>query len=216
MTTKERIQTKEHVPRGRPEDATVTRRILAATLELVAQNGYSGLRIEHVAKRAGCGRPAIYRRYGNKADLVATAALSVLDLGENPDTGNLVDDLVEHALVNQKNQMHPGLKHSPGPGLLAMFEPEVFALLWERFFSLRHEQGMAIIARGAARGEVDRDVDADVLLDTIAGLTLYRSTIKQAEVSAAHYRDVIVALVAKPPLRQPGAIPDADRTGRER
>ncbi|MFE9781685.1 TetR/AcrR family transcriptional regulator [Streptomyces sp. NPDC005775] len=184
---------------GRPEDAEVTRRILGATVELISEVGYGGLRVEHVAQRAGCGKATIYRRYTDKAGLVASAAMSVLEVGEAPDTGSLEGDLLEHALVNHRNQQRQGPSAESRSGLLAIFEPEVFPLLWERYFRNRRNQGVEIVARGIARGEIAAGADADVLLDAIAGLTLYRGTVKRVDIPVAHYRSVIAALVAHPP-----------------
>ncbi|NLU64299.1 TetR/AcrR family transcriptional regulator [Rhodococcus sp. HNM0563] len=188
-------------PGGRPADTDVTKRILAATVDLVAQHGYDALRMEHVAKQAGCGKPAIYRRYTDKAELVAAAAMTVLQLGDLPDTGNVEEDLLEHALVNRANQQAPGAPATAGSVILAAFEPAVFALLWEQFFRHRRDQGAAIIERAITRGELPVDVDVDVLLDTIAGLTLYRQTVKQIDIPVEQYRAVIAALVAHPPRR---------------
>lgn len=186
---------------GRPSDADVTRRILETTVAMVAEVGYGDLRVEHVARRAGCGKTAIYRRYADKAELVAAAALTVLNLGDMPDTGDLVGDLLEHALVNRTNQQSAGIDARATNGMLALFEPAVFPLLWDRFLRARRNQGVAIIERGIARGEVAADVDADVVLDTIAGLTLYRQTVKQIEILDEQYRAVIAALVAAPPRK---------------
>ncbi len=188
-------------PVGRPSDADVTRRILEATISLVAESGYGDLKLERVAKRAGCGKTAIYRRYSDKADLVAAAAMSVLALGELPNTGSLAGDLLEHALVNSVNQERAGVAPGESNGLLAIFEPAVFARLWDQFFRARRDQGVAIIDRGIARGEIAADTDPDLLLDTIAGLTLYRQTVKQIEIPRSHYAAVIAALVATPPRK---------------
>jgi AcrR family transcriptional regulator len=194
-----------HTDVGRPTDAELTRRIHTATLELLVQDGYTQLRLEHVAKRAGCGKPAIYRRYADKPALVAGAALSYLEVGETPDTGDLVTDLVAHARQNQRNQRSADGEQTTRHGLVAMFEPEIFPLLWNDFFRRRRDQGVAILERGIARGELADDADPDVILDTIAGLTLYRQSVKQIDIPVDHYRAVIAALIAHPPRRS-GAV----------
>ena len=87
-----------------------------------------------------------------------------------------------------------------------MFEPDVFPLLWESFFQHRRQQGVDIIDRAIARGQLPRDVHHDVLLDTLAGLTLYRQSVKRIHIDPRHYVDIIDALVTHPPRR----LPDAD------
>lgn len=43
--------------------------VLAAARELLVERGYSGFSIEEVARRAGAGKPTIYRWWPSKADL---------------------------------------------------------------------------------------------------------------------------------------------------
>ena len=186
---------------GRPTDADLTDRILATTLELLVDTGYAGLRIETVARRVGCGKPAVYRRYASKPELVAAAVLSTIEDRPEPDTGSLEEDLLQHVLVNQRNSAQIVRSDPDEFGLTAAFDPEVFGILWERGFRERHEKGVAVIERGVARGEIAPDVDADALLDAIAGFTLYRQTIKHIAIEAEQYRSLIAALVAHPPLR---------------
>ena len=59
--------------RGRPRDAGRDLAILNATLKLLIEVGYDQLSIEAVATEAGVGKPTVYRRYANKAALVAAA-----------------------------------------------------------------------------------------------------------------------------------------------
>ncbi|WP_158088717.1 TetR/AcrR family transcriptional regulator [Thermoactinospora rubra] len=48
-------------------------RVLEATLELLAEVGYRQTSIDAIARRAGVSRPAVYRRWTSKADVVAQA-----------------------------------------------------------------------------------------------------------------------------------------------
>ncbi|MGB4779032.1 TetR/AcrR family transcriptional regulator [Microbacterium sp.] len=188
-------------PQGRPTDEDLTRRILDATAELLYEQGYAALRIEQVARAAQCGKAAIYRRYGDKVGLVVATVRSRVALGDMPDTGNTADDLLQHALQNQRNQSDNAL--GLGRAMQAMFEPDVFPILWTEFFQQRREQGAQIIARAVARGELPDDVDPDVILDAIAGLTLYRQAVKGIRIDEHHYRAVIDALLSHPPRRLP-------------
>ncbi|MGV0659512.1 helix-turn-helix domain-containing protein, partial [Mycolicibacterium pulveris] len=47
--------------RGRPRDPALDTAILTAALELFIAQGISAMSIEQVAKRAGVGKPTIYR-----------------------------------------------------------------------------------------------------------------------------------------------------------
>jgi AcrR family transcriptional regulator len=58
---------------GRPRDSRRDLAILDATLSLLAEVGYEQLSMEAVAGRSGAAKTTIYRRYRDKAALVAAA-----------------------------------------------------------------------------------------------------------------------------------------------
>ncbi|WP_037570062.1 TetR/AcrR family transcriptional regulator [Phaeacidiphilus oryzae] len=58
---------------GRPRDAGRDLAILDATLRLLTEVGYDQLSMEGVAARAGVAKTTVYRRYRDKAALVAAA-----------------------------------------------------------------------------------------------------------------------------------------------
>lgn len=185
---------------GRPRDDDITRRILAATISLALEGGYEAVRIEQVAKRAGCGKPAIYRRYAGRPQLVAAAAETILTKGTTPNTGDVVEDLVQWALVNKLNQSLPGVDAADlSHAISVLFEPAVFSLLWDSTFKDRRNQGEEILQRALDRGDFDADVDREAVLDVLSGLTFYRQSIVHRDTPTHLYRSVITALLANPP-----------------
>lgn len=58
---------------GRPRDSGRDLAILDATLALLTEVGYEQLSMEAVASRSGAAKTTIYRRYRDKAELVAAA-----------------------------------------------------------------------------------------------------------------------------------------------
>jgi len=58
---------------GRPRDSGRDLAILDATLALLIEVGYEQLSMESVAARSGAAKTTIYRRYRDKAELVAAA-----------------------------------------------------------------------------------------------------------------------------------------------
>jgi len=58
---------------GRPRDSGRDLAILDATLALLTEVGYEQLSMEAVAGRSGAAKTTIYRRYRDKAELVAAA-----------------------------------------------------------------------------------------------------------------------------------------------
>ena len=66
-------QTGNGVSAGRPRSDEAHKAILDATLELLAEVGFSALKVEGVASRAGVGKATIYRRWRSKLPLVVEA-----------------------------------------------------------------------------------------------------------------------------------------------
>src|SRR5450631_2534200 len=75
--------------RGRPRDAGRDVAILDTVRELLIEVGYDHLSIESVAGRAGVGKATIYRRYPDKATLVAAAVEHRAPWSPPPATGDL-------------------------------------------------------------------------------------------------------------------------------
>lgn len=192
-------------PKGRPLDDELTGRVLTEVREALDAVGYVNLKIEKIAAAVGCGKTTIYRRWPTKAEVAAAAILDGVDPGETPDTGDVVEDLVEHAWQNVRNFKPEGQqKATHNRTLLAMFDAEVIPLIEARYMKKRHVMGREILDRAVARGQVSESLDQDLIIDTIAGLTLFRLSLKpdarahsDAELKDS-YRRLIRSLVASP------------------
>ena len=95
-TARSRDDRRAPPPRGRPRDATRDAAIHEATLQLLKEVGYDGLSMAAIAAQAGVSKATIYRRWPNKAAVVASA-VEHLATGTPPDPrgGELRDDLLE-------------------------------------------------------------------------------------------------------------------------
>lgn len=91
------IESSERAP-GRPRDAAVGDAILSATQELLITHGYAGMTLAAVARAAGTGKAAIYRRFPGKVELVVAAVRAMQTPVAVPDTGSLRGDLLAAAL----------------------------------------------------------------------------------------------------------------------
>ena len=84
--------------RGRPPSSGIDQRILDAALDMLAEGGYAGFRLDALAARAGVAKTTILRRWPSKAAVAAAAverlALQTIDV---PESGTLRGDL--HALL---------------------------------------------------------------------------------------------------------------------
>jgi AcrR family transcriptional regulator len=79
--------------RGRPRDVELEKRLLRASLEVLAEGGFSGLSVEKICARAQVQKLTFYRRWSSPID----AALEALKVFDRPlvldDTGDLAADL---------------------------------------------------------------------------------------------------------------------------
>src|ERR1700691_3341683 len=80
---------------GRPRSERVHQAILTAARELLMEEGFAAMRLEHVAARAGVGKATIYRRWSSKKAL-AQDLLSQLSAPHNAvaHTDNTHDELL--------------------------------------------------------------------------------------------------------------------------
>lgn len=153
---------------GRPRSEEAHRAILNATLELLAEVGFSALTVEGVAGRAGVGKATIYRRWPSKLPLVVEA-FGALPAMEDADTGDLAEDLkqmlrgyIQVFNTTALSAVLPSLagERAHNPELAKVFEP----VSLERRGPL-----VRAFERAVERGEISTDVDLDLAGDLVVG-----------------------------------------------
>ena len=86
---------------------SVTEALTKAFFEEWAQTGYGALSLERVAKRAGVGKAALYRRWSSKHEMALKLIRQVgLNLTPIPDTGALEEDLRQTLLSLRRTLRH--------------------------------------------------------------------------------------------------------------
>ena len=163
-------------PPGRPRSEAANRAILDAARELLIEEGFTRLRLEHVAARAGVGKNTIYRRWASKEDLtlellleLAAPHLAIRDVG----------DTRAELLAAVENPIRAITETTFGPVIRAMMsqiagnraigDPFRSAVVAAR----RGEIGR-VIERGVARGDLRPDADASVATELLAGPVYFR------------------------------------------
>jgi len=138
--------------RRRRGDALLTA-IFDAVFEELATHGYEALSVERVAERARTGKASIYRRWPNKLELVVDALDSTLPSFEDPpDTGSVRGDLVAVFTEMARSMSDPS-----GCAVRSCIlgqEPALADILRQRVLPPRKAMVVAILRRGAERGEV--------------------------------------------------------------
>ena len=155
---------------------SVTDALTRAFFEEWARTGISALSLERVAKRAGVGKAALYRRWPSKHEMAIELISAVgLNLTPIPDTGSLHEDLRLTLLSLRRVLRHPLIKRIL-PDLHAEMA-RTSALSTEIRTTLQYERrarGAMIVDRAITRGELPETVDADLANDALASILYWR------------------------------------------
>jgi AcrR family transcriptional regulator len=162
-------------PTGRPRDERADRAILAAALELMAEQGVRDLRVDDVARRAGVGKATIYRRYRSKEELVTATVAQLVSEISLPDTGSTRSDL--QALMQNAVRVYSGsLEAAVMPGLVDAMsrDANLARTVREGFLAGRRAALRSVLERGVARGDLSTGLDFELALDVLGGPLFYR------------------------------------------
>ena len=164
------------VPRGRPRSPEADEAIVRATLGVLLDDGYSGLSVEKVAKRAGVGKATIYRRFRDKQELVQAAVAHLHhDLQVPDDTGSFRGDFMALAAQAGADARVTGAPtFIPRMLAEASGHPDVHAIFTRTLVEPRRTVMKTLVERAKQRGEIRTDLDPEVVVDLIAGPMVYR------------------------------------------
>ena len=166
-------------PPGRPRSEAARIAILRTALKLLGKNGFANLTIEEVAASANVGRATVYRWWPNKAALIADAfANSANRKLHFPDTGSLVTDM-----SRQMRQLIKVFRSRRGRIVSAILaggqtDEDLLSAFRDRFLWPRRQEAYTTLRRGVRRGELKRNVNMDLLLDSLYGPIYMRFLIR--------------------------------------
>jgi AcrR family transcriptional regulator len=171
-------------PPGRPRSEAARVAILRSALNLLGKNGFADFTIEHVAASANVGKATVYRWWPNKAALIADAfASSATRRLHFPDTGSVFTDM-----SRQMRQLVKVFRSPRGRVVSAILaggqnDKELISAFRERFLWPRRQEAYATLWRGIRRGELRRNIDKDLLLDSLYGPIYMRFLIRHDSLS---------------------------------
>jgi AcrR family transcriptional regulator len=180
-------------PVGRPRSAEREQDILDAALAALVAEGYGAMTIEGVAARAGAGKATVYRRWRNKAELVADAVRSHASAQlPDADTGDVREDL-RVALRAMHRSFH-GIDGAVRTVFTAerIRHPELGDAFERAFVADRRTHLQRIIRRAVDRGELPATTDVALLADVGPALLLYEFVLRRGKVRA-DFADRVVA-----------------------
>lgn len=167
--------------RGRPRDSATDLRILTAGLDLFLERGVEGASIEQIARRAGVGKPTIYRRWATREELISAAieTLVVEDSGWTPpdsvdveSPGAFVAAAIEQAAIITTSARYRALMARVFGS--AVSHPGLMATYWSRYVVPRRRMAAELLERARELGTFAPDADTDVAIDMMVGAVTYR------------------------------------------
>jgi AcrR family transcriptional regulator len=161
---------------GRPRSDRAQRDIRIAFREILIEDGYAALRLEHVASRAHVGKATIYRHWGSKQALaqdvlseLASPHISVPDVG----------DTWSELLWTVRSAMRAVTDTDFGLVIRALLseiasDPALGDPFRATVVQARRSEVARVLARGVARGDLRPEVDADVATELLIGPVYFR------------------------------------------
>jgi AcrR family transcriptional regulator len=184
---------------GRPRDPALDAAILAAAQDQLIAHGFTGTTVEAVARAAGTGKAAVYRRYSTKTGLVVAAVQALQRPPDVPDTGSLRDDLLACAQHFVLPDRRPVLVLA---GLLEELgrNPDLRAAAYAAIGRPPAVAFATVIDRWRARGEVTSPAPT-ALLAGIVPAAAFRSVVLQRQAIDPQTATHLVEYVLLPALR---------------
>ncbi|MGP9020518.1 TetR/AcrR family transcriptional regulator [Streptomyces sp. BR1] len=190
-------------PRRTPAGAAVlrsdvTEAIRKAVFEELAAVGFARMSIEGIARRAGVGKTAVYRRWKSKLslvlDLVSAFAAQGLPV---PHTGSLYGDIRALLAVASLALRHP-VASQVIPDLLveSVRHPEIADAIKEALLDGQKGVAAVVVREAVERGELPEGADPDRALDLIVGPLYWRLVVVRGDLPKGYLDDLAKSAVA--------------------
>jgi AcrR family transcriptional regulator len=189
---------------GRPRDASISERALAATRELLVQRGFDATTIQAVADHSGVHASAIYRRWPSRIELIEEATFPGLNPLSVQPTGDLRPDLRRFIRAYLAVFNAPAAR-AAAAGLLAHHQTASRPRPPEIYLRVSARPQFQDILRAAPPGSVDPAVDPDDVFDMLLGAILTRILLSAATARRRPIERTVEMIIRllRPPGRDP-------------
>lgn len=179
-------------PARRPSGAAVMRvdvtgALTRAFFEEWARVGFAALSLERVAKKAGAGKAALYRRWSSKAEMASDLLSRVgLTLTETEDMGSLEADLISQLLAIRRVLRHPMIGRIIADLHAEIRREPALETAIMPFVRARRKRTEKLVERAVARGEIPATVDRETIADLLAAPLYWRMVVMGGRSDRAH------------------------------
>ncbi|MEU2305591.1 TetR/AcrR family transcriptional regulator [Streptomyces misionensis] len=184
--------------RGPAQDETVSAAIEAAAFDELAAAGWRRLAMDAVARRAGVGKAALYRRWESKEAMLLdlVARLVRREVPEVPDTGTLAGDVRGFLDLTVAQTADPRVVRI-AVDLLgeSVRNPALAESLRLAVLAPRREAAAAMLRRAVGRGELPVGLDPELGTDLLISPLLLRLLLPGAPPVDEVYLDTLTAVI---------------------
>src|SRR5689334_10304057 len=161
------VETSQRRRHGSRRDPAIDSAVLDAARTLLAQRGYAATTIDLIAATAGVSRPAVYRRWKSKAQLVHEAVFP--DLGPQPPEDDFIAEIARLCAGAVRMYGDPAVREAI-PGLMIDLRADrgLRRVISDRLEAAARSQLATKVDDAATAGVARGGISADILMDTIA------------------------------------------------
>jgi AcrR family transcriptional regulator len=186
---------------GRPRSEAARSAVLRAALEIIEDSGYAALTMEGIALRAAVSKQTVYRWWPSKAAVVLEALNDgAAKLAPVPDAGDLAEDL--RAFLRRSVLGARGRTARLLVALMAEAQlDQAFGRSFQSgFLAQRRAVMVALLVRARTRGEIETQVDLELIAELFFGALWYRLLAASGPVNrgfADEMTDALLELLAR-------------------
>jgi AcrR family transcriptional regulator len=155
----------------------VTTAITGAMFDQLAETGYARMSMDAVARRAGVGKAAVYRRWPSKQAMLVDVVGAVMrdNLPRVPDTGSLAGDVHAFLDVIVAQTADPRVRRIVLDLLVETTRATELATALHAVVTQPRRTAVAeVLTRAVDRGELSADLDRELGLDLLISPLLTR------------------------------------------
>jgi AcrR family transcriptional regulator len=194
----DRVATGKRAPAGAAVlRGDITAAIRNAVMNELAEVGYGRLSIEAVARRAGVGKTAIYRRWSNKLEMVLEIVSDVAGRAVPlPDTGSFADDLELLTMIVSRALQHR-IASQIIPDLMAEAarNPQIADTLQKALRTHQQAVGEKLVGQAVRRGELPEGTDPEVAVDLMLGPLYWRLAVARTPLPDGYLERLQAAVI---------------------
>ena len=196
------MKTKNICDTDKPADKLIDKRVqrsqevvLAATQELMSEEGIAGFSVDEVSRRSGVSKTTIYRHWASRSALLVDACSHLNPCVEQVNTGSLRGDVTTlAAYLAHKLQSSRGATVMPSVIDAAEHDPEMACLLAEMHTRFLFPF-VAAAAHAQERGELPLDYDPAAFADAFLAPFFYRRWFSRQPLDEAFVQGIIRSMV---------------------